>query len=426
VRVKSSKTTHRSARILWLALPLAIACTGSDDGGDDGAADSTGGDLPEGCDVYVEPSEDDQTALAEAFVDATDGKTLCIAAGEYHVTRQLTLTGNGVTVRGAGVDMTTLDFAGQETGGNGILIKGDDVTFTGLTVRNTPGDGIRADQVANVAFVEVDVIWEAMHSLDNGAYGLYPVGSTGVTIQKCQVVGARDAGIYVGQSTNIVVEDSVAHDNVAGIEIENSTDAIVRRNQAYSNTAGILVFNLPGLDVKDGKRANVYDNDVHDNNVENFADPGTVVGIVPPGVGMLVLAADGNEIHGNTISNNDSVGVAIITYSSESGLFEPPNDPDYDIYSEGNYVHDNSFSNNGTMPDELVQLLTGGMTMTPDVIFDGCIDAMKDNADGSLSNCLADDGARFMNADLCGDNMGSSTDPATAACSHDPLPSELP
>ena len=55
-----------------------------------------------------------------------------------------------------------------------------------------------------------------------------------------------------------------------------------------------------------------------------------------------------------------------------------------------------------------------------------CIDAMKDNADGSQSNCLADDGARFMNADLCGDNMGSSTDPATAACSHDPLPSELP
>lgn len=398
--------------------------TGNTAGTSGGSADSTGG-LPEGCDLFVEPSDDDQTALAEAFVDATDGMTVCLGAGEFKPTRQLTLQSNGATLRGAGRDMTILDFSGQQTGGNGLLIKGNDVTMQDFTVRNTPGDGIRADQVENVTFERVDVIWEAEHSLDNGAYGLYPVQANGVVIRECQVVGARDAGIYVGQSTQILIEDSVAHDNVAGIEVENSTDAIVRRNEAYANTAGILVFNLPGLDVKDGKRTNMYENDIHDNNTDNFADPGTVVGIVPPGVGILVLAADGNEVHDNQVSNNRSVGVGLIAYSSESGLFEPPNDPEYDIYSEGNFIHDNTYTNNGSDPDPLLSLLTGMAMPTPDIVFDGCFGADKDNTDGALSNCVAEaDSVRFMDADLCGQGMGISTDVSLVACTHDPLPTE--
>ncbi len=384
-----------------------------------------GSNLPDGCDIYVEPSVDDQTTLAEAFVDAEDGMTVCLAAGEFKPTRQLTLDSNGVTLKGAGPEQTIIDFALQETGGNGLLVKGDDVTLVDFAVHNTPGDGIRVDQVDNILFERVHVIWEALHSLDNGAYGLYPVQANGVTIRACQVVGARDAGIYVGQSTNILVEDSIAHDNVAGIEIENSTDAIVRRNEAYDNTAGVLVFNLPGLDVKDGKRCNVYENNLHDNNVDNFADPGTVVGIVPPGVGMLVLAADATEVHDNLISNNRSVGVAVIAYSSESMLFKPPTDPEYDIYSEGNFIHDNTYTTNGADPDALVLLLTGSVNPSPDIIFDGCFGADKNNTSGALSNCVAEaDTVRFMDADLCAQGMGISTDRAPVTCTQAPLPAE--
>jgi len=429
-------THHAKLHAVSLTLVmLALAACGTD-GNADGTADSdpdtgsadtsgTSGDLPEGCDIYVEPSADDQTALAEAFVDAGDDSTVCLSAGTFSPTRQLTLESNGVTLRGVGTDMTILDFTGQITGGNGLLVKGNDVTMSDFAVHNTPGDGIRADQVNNVLFERVHVIWEALHSLDNGAYGLYPVQAMGVTIRDCRVVGARDAGIYVGQSTNIVVEDSIAHDNVAGIEIENSTDAIVRRNETFNNTAGILVFNLPGLDVKDGRRTNVYENDIHDNNVDNFADAGTVVGIVPPGVGMLILAADATEVHDNQISNNRSVGVAIIAYSSESMLFEEPNDPAYDIYSETNFIHDNTYTNNGADPDPLVQLLTGMAMPAPDVIFDGCFGEDKDNTDGALSNCVGEaDTVRFMDADLCGQGMGISTDTTLVACTQDPLPVE--
>ncbi|MEM9463413.1 MAG: parallel beta-helix domain-containing protein, partial [Myxococcota bacterium] len=248
--------------------------------------------LPEGCDLYVEPSDDDQTAVQEALIDVQSGQTVCLAAGQFSFTRQLSLDANDVTVRGQGGEETILDFSEQISGGNGLLVTGDDVTLEEFRVQETPGDGIRADNVENIAFIGVHVIWGTPESLDNGAYGFYPVQSNGVVIRDCLAQGSRDAGIYVGQSTNILVEDSEARGNVAGIEIENSTDSVVRGNWAHDNTAGLLVFNLPGLDIGDGKRANVYDNIVEDNNVPNFGEPGTIVELVPPGLGVLVLASD--------------------------------------------------------------------------------------------------------------------------------------
>ena len=50
----------------------------------------------------------------------------------------------------------------------------------------------------------------------------YPVASEDVLIDGCVAIGASDAGIYVGQSQNIIVKNSRAEFNVAGIEIENS------------------------------------------------------------------------------------------------------------------------------------------------------------------------------------------------------------
>jgi parallel beta-helix repeat protein len=408
-------------RVLTAAIALA-AITGC-------AADSGDPNLPDGCDQLVEPGAADQTALATAFVEAEDNSTLCLAEGEFSATRQLVINTPGLVVRGAGADKTIIEFSGLDDGGgaNGMLIKSDDVTLEDFQVKNTPGDGIRADQVENIAFVRVKVIWEAMHSLENGAYGLYPVQSTGVTIQESAVAGARDAGIYVGQSSQIIVEDSEAYDNVAGIEIENSVDALVRNNYAHDNTAGILVFNLPGLDVKDGRRTNVFDNEIVNNNVVNFADTGTIVGRVPEGVGVLVLAADQTEIHRNEIRDNNSLGIAVIAYADVANIFPAYDDPEYDIYSEGNWVHDNTFTNNGTMPADLVFALIEQQTVpAPDIVFDGCFDEAKPNTDGSLTNCVSgQDGANFLRANLCGQQTGTSPDLGDSACSHTPLPTEL-
>lgn len=436
---RSSETRARWAWALGGLMLAASACgddgepMGSGESGN-GEGTSTGGSadgasetgtpvLPEGCDALVSPSDDDQTAVQEAFIDIAEGQTLCLAAGTFTFTRQLSLDANGVTVRGEGGDATILDFSGQISGANGIIITGNGVTIADLQVFDTPGDGIRGDKIDDITFDGVHVIWPDSASMDNGAYGLYPVQCNGVTIRNCLVEGSRDAGVYVGQSTQILVEDNEARGNVAGIEIENSTDAIVRRNHTHDNTGGILVFNLPGLDVGDGKRTNVYENIIENNNVPNFGVPGTTVSLIPPGVGVLVLAADENEVADNEIRGNASVGIAIIAYVDD--LFPPPEDAEFDIYAETNWVHDNVLEGNGEMPADLILLATGGAAPGPDVLLDGCFDAAKDNSDGSLSNCISNqDGVSFVSADLCGQSM-IETDPTSYTCEHAPLPREL-
>jgi parallel beta-helix repeat protein len=396
-----------------LVLGFVGACSSAADGGTENM-------LPEGCDALVKPGADAYTELLGALMDAQAGQTVCMSEGQFDFVDELSISSNGVTLKGAGRDKTILDFSGQTVGANGVKISGDDVTITALTVQETPGDGIRGDEVNNIVYDDVAVKWSAQASTGNGAYGFYPVGCDGVTIRNSLVVGARDAGIYVGQSKNVLVEDSEAYGNVAGVEFENTTDATVRRTHAHDNTAGILIFNLPGLPVKNGKRTLAYDNIVENNNVPNFGEAGTTVSLVPPGIGFMILAADDNEIRNNQISGNKSTGVVIVEYTDL--LFETYDDPEFNIFAEGNYIHENTFTGNGTDPDALILTVTGSKKPGVDLLLDGCTDPALDNADGHLSNCFdTNNGATFLNMDLCGQAMMMSEDIAGSTCMHTPL-----
>ena len=382
-------------------------------------------DLPEGCDYWVDAaSATPQEDLITALVDVQPMETVCVSAGTFTLTRQLTITADDVTLRGAGQDDTIFDFSTQNTGGNGILIEGDRNTVEAFTVVETPGDGIRANDVDGVVFRDVTVGWAAEADETNGAYALYPVQSENVIIDGCVVYGAADAGVYLGQSGKSLIMNSEAYGNVIGIEVENSTDVVVHDNYTHGNTNGILVITLPGLDILDGKRANVFDNRVEDNNLVNFGDPGTTVGLLPPGVGVLLVATDTNEVWNNEITGNKSVGVAVISFLED--LFGDPNDPEFDLYSEGNYIHDNTISGNAEDPDQLVLVLNGTAVPGPEVIFDGCFDTEKDQTDTALANCVTAEESQFHNADACLQHGGANTDLTPYTCTQPALPTESP
>jgi len=404
-------------RFAWAAACLAVACGGEDEGdgsepagadlgaGGGGTPDAAGPALPAGCDALVEPGENDLERLQTALIEVAAGATLGV---------------DDVTVRGAGRDTTILDFSAQNVGANGLLVTSDRVTLEAFTVRETPGDGIRANDVAGIVFRDLAVTWAAESSLSNGAYGLYPVQSRDVLIERCLVVGARDAGIYVGQSERIVVRDSEARGNVAGIEIENSTDAEVVGNLAHDNTGGILVFNLPELPVQDGKRAKVHGNRVEANNRANFGAPGSIVSQVPSGTGILVLAADGNEIHDNTLTGNAGGAVMIVSFIPD--LFGEYDDPAFNRFPTGNFVHDNTFDGNGEMPQGLLEAL-GVPAPFAELLWDGCVEEGVDGQAPEVRNCFrGNTGADFHNLDFCNGFAGRSTDAATVDCSHDALP----
>ena len=166
--------------------------------------------------------------------------------------------------------------------------------------------------------------------------------------------GASDAGIYVGQSENIIVRRNKVEKNVAGIEIENCTKADVYENQATDNTGGILVFTMPDLPKKDGRHCRVYKNTVLANNHDNFAPKGNIVATVPPGTGVMIMASDEVEVFDNTIENNQTAGLSIVSYLLTD---KPIKDEKYDPFCESIHVHDNRFKTNGEKPAGAIGLL---------------------------------------------------------------------
>jgi parallel beta-helix repeat protein len=191
-----------------------------------------------------------------------------------------------------------------------------------MTIEDAKGDGIKTQLVDGVTFRDVFVTWSAGANEKNGGYGLYPVQCSNVLIEKCAVSGASDAGIYVGQSKYIIVRDSKAFDNVAGIEIENSLYADVYNNETYNNTGGVLIFDLPDLTVKEGGFVRVFNNNIHDNNHVNFAPKGNIVGKVPQGTGLMILATRNVEVFDNKIVNNITASTAIVSYYMTENLMK--------------------------------------------------------------------------------------------------------
>ena len=184
---------------------------------------------------------------------------------------------SNVTIRGQGPDKTILSFASQQqgTGGEGLRIKcPENVAVEDLAVEDCKGDAVKAQDTKKLVFRRVRTEWTGGPKETNGAYGLYPVLCTDVLIEECTAIGASDAGIYVGQSENIIVRRNRAEKNVAGIEIENSVNADVYENVATDNAGGILVFSLPDLPKKDGRNCRVFNNKVDRQQPRQFRPQG--------------------------------------------------------------------------------------------------------------------------------------------------------
>lgn len=354
-----------------------------------------------------------EEALQQQLIAATAGDVIEIPAGTHELTRSLSLNVSGVTIRGEGMERSILSFRNQVQGAEGLLVSADNFTIEDLAIEDTVGDALKINESNNVIIRRVRTEWTGGALTTNGAYGIYPVQSSNILIEGAVAIGASDAGIYVGQSTQIIVRGSRAEYNVAGIEIENSTFADVHDNVATNNTGGILVFDLPNLPVQGGRNTRVFNNRIIDNNTANFAPAGNIVGTVPAGTGMMVLANDNIEVFGNEFTGNNSANVLLVSYHI-TGL--PLDDASYDPFPESIFIHDNSFIGGGNAPDSepLSQLQAATGQPVPDIVWDGTI------IPGKLPQeilCLADNGAaRFVNLDAGNGFAAPSFDSSAHSC----------
>ena len=322
--------------------------------------------------VFIEPSNNSHEEVQTALIELSPGDVLTLSPGTFVFEDGLSLDVDEVIVRGSGMDETILDFKNQMSGAQGLLVTSDRVTLKDFAVTDAKGDAIKVIGAEGINMINLKTEWTGGPKSTNGAYGLYPVESSDVLIDGCVAIGASDAGIYVGQSKNIIVRNSVAQYNVAGIEIENSYYADVYDNLASHNTGGILVFDLPDLPQQGGHHVRVFRNEVIDNDTDNFAPEGNIVGEVPRGTGIIIQANSDVEVFDNDISGNGTVNVSIVTYSNET------QDENYYPHPRSIQIHGNRFGEGGFDPDigtgELAAILfelSGGNM--PDIFWDGII-----------------------------------------------------
>ena len=322
-------------------------------------------------------------------------------------------------MRGQGHDSTVLNFASQTSGGESVLVTSNNAVLEDFAVVDAPSDGIKFKFSNGVTMRRMRVEWTCGACEENGAYGLYPVQTENVLIEDSVVIGASDAGVYVGQSDKIIVRRNHVSLNVAGIEIENSTNSEVYDNTAVDNTGGILVFDLPNLS-REGTRVRVYNNVVRGNNTVNFAPEGNIVGVVPTGTGMLVMAFSDVEIFDNTIEDNQSAAVVIVDYQI-SGL--TTDDVDYDGTPRRVYVHDNHYSNNAYAPRDLAGEIAGlfaSLGGVPMIVYDGLGEANGRFEDADRI-CIQEDPA-VTRGIVFGPGGGASVDQSYFDCAHASLP----
>lgn len=392
--VSSSKTLF----ILLLLCTLALA--GCNDDGDSVETVANGSDTStpnDGADeddsvaeprtLTIEPGESATNDAVAAFFEAAPGDTIEFACGFFEFSTGLVMQDTeGVTVKGCGREKTVLSFLESDTAEGFLISNVKGVTVSDLTVTDTPGDGIKIKSSDIVTYRNVRTMWssadntvaadnyesaiqyecpaeplsainQAPYAPDsgNGRYGIYPVQASNVLLDNVESLGASDAGIYVGQSDDIIIKNSRALYNVAGYELENTQRAEMFDNVAECNTLGYLIYDLPFL-TQYGYQARMHDNEARNNNFDNFARGG-LVAKAPSGSGLITLAHDQVEIDNNTFKDHKTAGIIITSYE----ILGDDGDLRQDIYTEALSIHDNTFENSGYMlPPPDPEVLTGG------------------------------------------------------------------
>ena len=307
-----------------------------------------------------------RTTIQAAVNAASPGDTVLVPPGTYR--ESVVVDTSGITIRGShGAVIDAEGFDNGITVGTGRFSRGPDgfpvcpalalhdITIEGLTVKNAEENG--------VLLIGVDRF--RVHGgkyLDNEEYGIFPICSRNGSIDDNRVEGTEDAGIYVGDDERITVTGNHVTRCTIGIELENSSQVIARGNKLIGNTTGILVVVLPGLPKPFTEDVLIERNVVNKNDFPNPvpAESGEPEGLLPTGTGILNIGGDRVLIRDNVVSQNDSLGIAILAnpFAALDSRMEP--------FPDGNEVRGNVILQNGRNPDT-ERLQTPGV----DILYDG-------------------------------------------------------
>jgi parallel beta-helix repeat protein len=284
-----------------------------------------------------------RSTIQAAVSAAKPGDIVLVPAGTYH--ENVVISTDDISV--IGLPGAVLD-GSRTAGGVGIRVAPVSAAGTlhafrlqGLRVENYARDGVLIRHVDGFAIVGSSFV-------DNDDYGVFPVLSSHGLIAANQASGSEDTGIYVGQSSDVTIVANTAESNTVGFDIENSSGIKAAGNQATGNSLGLVVQGAPGLTIPNASDVVVSGNRIRANNRANpSTDPTDLLSRLPAGTGLLIIDADRVTIANNAVTENVSVGIALISLPADVAALDPRVDP----IPDDDHITDNTLLRNGTDPD---------------------------------------------------------------------------
>ncbi len=300
-------------------------------------------------------------SIQDAVRAAAPGTTIQVMPGTYSET--VYIDKDGIRLYGIIQEGRRATLDGKGTLNDAILFSGNNIVVEGFKIIHYKGNAIMS-QAGNNYEIRNNII------KDTGVYGIFPQLGTNGLVEHNVISSIEDAAIYVGMSDNVHVAYNEVFDSVAGIEIENSRHAIVESNFVYHNTGGILAFITPGLPIKTTYDVIIRNNWISDNNTPNFGAPGSTVGGIQAGTGIMIMAADDVVVEGNIITNNKTIGILSVDHNTAAQITNVTVDPEADPNSDGLMILDNVMFNNGydTSKEIKALALTELQTGNPDIL----------------------------------------------------------
>lgn len=191
-------------------------------------------------------------------------------------------------------------------------------------------------------------------SANNLENGIWPTLSTRGRVVKNVAYGALDSGLWVEASEDIRVFKNEFYNNPTGLEITVSRNVKALRNEVHDNTVGIGLYHPNGASLppigNDGDWI-IRRNNVYNNNFPNPVPPGGLVGLLPPGVGVLLAGVDRVTLQHNTITGNDFLGIGLADWCLFVDCDADP--PIVEDKTDDNRVIGNTVTGNAGNPDIL-------------------------------------------------------------------------
>jgi parallel beta-helix repeat protein len=274
--------------------------------------------------------------IQSAINAAQPGDEVRVFGGTYR--EAVTVSTPNLTIDGAPGARVVIDNPGGAANGITVSPKGH-APLAGFTLANVTVSDFKAYGVylVNVSGFTLSHVTTTNNATD----GVYAVLSAHGKIDACTASGSNDIGLYVGQSNDVSIRNSVAFNNVNGIEVENASNIRIVNNTVFGNTVGIVLDQLPAiLDAVPGftpvqASANnvVESNLVFANNRTNTAEPDDLAALEQPGTGILLIGGDHGRVRYNQVFANAYAGIVLLAGSDVLAL--APGTPGYSAGFDG-------------------------------------------------------------------------------------------